>query len=92
MVADSGTTSRAAGLRPLNAPRPVRVLTGDGLPVALVEGQRRRAARVEDAWHVDDEWWRDPIHRRYYRLLLDDGVVRTVYHDVARDDWFAQGY
>jgi hypothetical protein len=70
----------------------VRVLTGDGLPVALVEGQRRRCARVEDVWHVDDEWWRDPIHRRYYRLVLDDGAVRTVYHDLARDDWFAQGY
>jgi hypothetical protein len=92
MVANSGTSPRAAGLRPLNAPRPVRVLTGDGLPIALVEGERRRAATVEDAWYVDDEWWREPIARRYYRIMLEDGVVRTVYRDVVRDDWFAQGY
>jgi hypothetical protein len=76
----------------LNAPRPVRVLTGDGLPVALVEGERRRAATVEDAWYVDDEWWREPIARRYYRIVLEDGVVRTVYQDRRRGEWFAQGY
>ena len=92
MVADTGTTPRAAGLRPLNAPRPVRVLTGDGLPVAVVEGERRRTARVEDAWDVDDGWWRTPIARRYYRLVLEDGVVRTLYHDRNQDAWFAQRY
>jgi hypothetical protein len=71
----------------------VRVLTGDGLPIALAEGgRRRRVARVEDVWSIDDEWWREPIARRYYRVLLDDGTVRTVYHDVVRDNWFAQGY
>jgi hypothetical protein len=70
----------------------VRVLTGDGLPIAVVEGERRRAAQIEDVWYVDDEWWREPIARRYYRLFLDGGVVRTVYHDGERDEWFAQGY
>lgn len=92
MAADSRTSPRAAGLRPLNAPRPIRVLTGEGLPVALVEGDRRRAAGVEDAWYVDDEWWRDPIAHRYYRIVLEDGVVRTVCHDPLRGEWFAQGY
>jgi hypothetical protein len=92
MVADSGTSPRAAGLRPLNAPRPVRVLTGDGLPIALVEGERRRSVKIEDAWYVDDEWWREPIARRYYRIVLEDGVVRTVYQDKLCGEWFAQGY
>jgi hypothetical protein len=92
MVADSGTSPRAAGLRPLNAPRPVRVLTGDGLPVALVEGTRRRPVKVEDVWYVDDEWWRERIARRYYRVLLDDGAVRTVYREEGGDEWFAKRY
>ena len=92
MVADSGTSPRAARLRPLNLPRPVQMLTGDWLPIALVEGERRRAATVEDTWEIDEEWWRDPIVRRYYRLVLEDGGVRTVYRDKQRGDWFAQRY
>jgi hypothetical protein len=93
MVEDSRTSPRPAGLRPLNRPRPVTILTGDGLPVLLIEGERRRQVRhIQDSWHVDDEWWREPIHRRYYRLALDDGVVRTVYHDVVGDNWFEQEY
>jgi hypothetical protein len=93
MVADPRTSPRADGLRPLNRPRPVEVLTGDGLPAVVVEsGRRRRVAHVQDVWHIDDEWWREPIARRYYRVALDDGVVRTVYHDGERDEWFAQGY
>jgi hypothetical protein len=92
MVAHSGTSSRAAGLRPLNAPRPVRVLTGDGLPVALVDGGRQRVLKIEDAWDVDDEWWRERIARRYYRVRLEDGAVRTVYRDEVGDEWFAQRY
>ena len=92
MVADSGTSPRAAGLRPLNAPRPVRVLTGDGLPVALVDGGRQRVLKIEDGWDIDDEWWRERIARRYYRVRLEDGAVRTVYRDELHDEWFAQRY
>lgn len=92
MVAHSRTSPRATGLRPLNTPRPIRVLTGDGLPIALIEGNQRRHLQIEESWHVDDEWWRDPINRRYYRVRLDNGAVRTVYEDRERGQWFAQSY
>ena len=59
----------------------------------LVErGRRRRVARVQDSWRIDDEWWRDPIGRRYYRLVLDDGSLRTVYQDLVDGGWYEQGY
>lgn len=93
MVSNSGTSLRAAGLRSLNAPRPVKVLLRKGLPDVLIEGeQRRQIERIQDVWHIDDEWWREPIVRRYYQVLLDDGVVRTLYHDVEAKAWFCQGY
>ena len=102
MVADPGAATRADPLRPLNQPRPVAVQTrprrgADGTataePVALVEaGRRRPVARVEEIWCVEDEWWRRPISRRYYRLALTDGDVRTVYHDRVADVWYAQSY
>jgi hypothetical protein len=58
----------------------------------LVEGGRQRVLKIEDAWDVDDEWWRERIARRYYRVRLEDGGVRTVYRDEGGDEWFAQRY
>ncbi|HET7035230.1 MAG TPA: hypothetical protein VFI42_06050 [Thermomicrobiaceae bacterium] len=48
--------------------------------------------QVQDVWRIDDEWWRAPISRRYFRLVLDDGSQRTVYHDLVAGRWFEQGY
>jgi len=48
--------------------------------------------QVRDAWRIDDEWWRNPISRRYYQLVLDNGSLRTVYHDLITDTWYEQGY
>jgi hypothetical protein len=92
MVAHSRTSSRSSGLRPLNTPRPIQVLTGDGLPIALSDGGQRRRIQIEDSWQIDDEWWRDPINRRYYRVRLDDGSIRTLYEDRECHQWFAQTY
>ncbi len=62
-------------------------------PALLVErGQRRRVAHVQDSWRIDDEWWREPIGRHYYQLVLDDGSLRTVYQDLVDGGWYEQGY
>ena len=95
MVQDPGAATGADSLRPLNRPRPAVVLVGGGAgrPVGLVErGRRRRVARVKDGWRIDDEWWREPIRRRYYRLVLDDGSLRTVFRDEVDGRWYAQAY
>lgn len=93
MVEDSGTPARAAHLRPLNQPRPLQVVIDHGVPVALVEGARRlMVTQIQDVWTIEDEWWRQPVNRRYFCLLLDGGIIRTVFHDRATDTWYAQGY
>lgn len=93
MVKDPRTSARADQLRPLNRPRPVTVQVDRGIPVALIDGaNRHRIERVQDRWHVDDEWWREPIQRRYYRVALDTGSIRTLYHDQVADSWFEQRY
>jgi len=51
----------------------------------------RSIAAVQDRWRIDDEWWREhAISRMYYTLLLDDGTLLTVYHDLVADVWFEQ--
>ena len=49
--------------------------------------------QVVDLWEVDTEWWTpEPVNRRYWRLVLTDGGLLTVYRDSATGQWFRQGY
>ena len=95
MVTDPGASSRPDQLRPLNQPRPIEVRTGpDGTPTVLIDRGRHRIAEIQDTWRIDDEWWRGerPLSRRYYRVVLTTGEIRTIYHDREEDAWYAQGY
>jgi hypothetical protein len=93
MVTDSGTSTRPDQLRPLNPPRPITVEEHKGMPVALIDQNRRyRVDRIQDVWCIDDEWWREPITRRYFQIVLDTGALRTIYHDLVQNTWHEQGY
>ena len=95
MVASAGTETSADRVRPLNLPRPVQVMLDErtGLPIALRDRRGSHPiARVQDVWRVDDEWWREPIGRRYVQVLLPTGALRTLFHDLVADQWFEQTY
>lgn len=94
MVQDPRTAARADQLRPLNTPRPIKVLVDQGSPAAIVtrQGERLPVAQIQEVWRIDDEWWREPLQRLYYRLLLQNGKLCTVYHDTVDDAWFEQRY
>lgn len=89
------TVISGSELRPLNAPSRLRVqLDAQGRVVSIWRQGRlapRTIASVQDRWRIDDEWWRErAISRMYYALLLDDGSLVTVYHDLHADEWFEQ--
>ena len=91
MVTHPGTPSRPDQLRPLNRPRRCTVQTEGGVPIAIIEGKRHYPVeRVQDQWQLKDEWWRNPIERHYFELVMADGRIRTVYHDRRQDEWFEQ--
>ncbi|MDQ3514572.1 MAG: hypothetical protein M3462_13120 [Chloroflexota bacterium] len=103
MVAHPRTPSRPDQLRPLNPPRPVRVVARAGRPAAggqaiaqplavIDRGRRVAILAIEETWSVLDEWWRQTIDRWYYRVHLADGRSRTIYHDRVNGTWFAQAY
>ncbi len=95
MVTSAGTETSADRVRPLNLPRPVQVTVDErnGLPLTLRERNRcHQIASVQDSWRVDDEWWREPISRRYLQVVLHDGALRTLFYDRIAQCWFEQAY
>ena len=95
MVAPAGTETSADRVRPLNQPRPVQVTLDErsGLLLTLHDRHRPHAIeRIQDSWRVDDEWWREPISRHYVQVLLPNGALRTLFHDLLADRWFEQTY
>ena len=82
-----------AGVRALNAPRPLEMRTADdGRPAAV---RLKRAwcavAEVTDTWRIDDEWWRErPVSRLYHRVALEDGTMVVVFRDLVDDTWWRQ--
>jgi hypothetical protein len=67
---------------------------GEWRPVAVtLSGRRLRVLQVQDAWRIDDEWWRErPVTRMYWRLALEDGRVMTVHWDLVSGRWAIQSY
>ncbi|HEU5066539.1 MAG TPA: hypothetical protein VFT86_11825 [Gaiellaceae bacterium] len=73
----------------LNAPRAVGVEPDlDGTPRRV---NRRPVALVREEWRVVDRWWTDePVHRRYFDVILEGGENAVVYRDEEAGSWFSQ--
>jgi hypothetical protein len=82
----SPVSSRAGRL---NAPRPVLVEADvDGTPGRV---NRRPVALVREEWRVVDRWWtEEPVHRRYFDVILEGGENAVVYRDEEAGSWFSQ--
>ncbi len=92
MVANPRTSVRTHRLRPLNLPQPVKVVLNDGgLPIAIIRGgKRKEVEEIGEVWRVNDEWWREPIARRYVETILEGGRRLVVYEDQRTGEWFEQ--
>jgi len=84
--------SPSGRLRPLNGPRPARILAdGRGVPTEVrVRDRWRQVRAILETWRIDDEWWRDPISRAYFSLLLEGGGHLTVFQDLLEARWYIQ--
>ena len=71
---------------------PIRVRIGDnGHPLAFTwRGQPHRVATVEDVREPRLDWWSatGEIHRVYYLVTTDRGLICEIYRDVAADAWY----
>jgi hypothetical protein len=74
-------------------PVAVEVELEDGIPVTVTEGSARprRVDRVCACWRVEADWWRVPVAREYWKLLLREGLSETlseVYLDRLTGRWW----
>ena len=77
------------GPRRLGAPRPARVQIGERGRPLVVAG--RRVETVRESWLVEDRWWTDePLRRRYWEVVTDDGRSEVVFRDLETGGWFSQ--
>jgi hypothetical protein len=86
----SGTNT----IRTLNQPQALMVEADDqSRPRVIVRHrQRQRVTAIQDVWRIDDEWWREPISRRYFQIILETDEIRTIYQDLLNGEWFEQWY
>jgi hypothetical protein len=60
----------------------------DGTPRTV---NRREVAILREEWRVVDRWWTDePVSRRYFDVVLEDGRCAVVYYDEEGRAWFSQ--
>ncbi len=106
MVAPPRTPLRVDRLRALNAPRRIDVeVDGRGAPRTIVlkprgdgggwrtmeeDEKRWTVESVGEIWRVDDEWWRQPISRRYVEVMLEAGGHTMLFEDLLTHEWFIQ--
>lgn len=87
-----------AETRSILRPQPIQVDLDGSRPVELIDADgRHQVTQVqlqsgEREGEPGDGWWRDPVSRRSYLLVLDDGSLRLVYHDLIDDAWYEQSF
>jgi hypothetical protein len=56
-------------------------------------GESRLSKAIEaiiEVWRIDDEWWRQPISRRYVEVVLEGGRHVVLYEELNTGNWFMQ--
>jgi hypothetical protein len=82
-------TARATRVGRLNEPRPALVeVRVDGSPARV---NRESVEVLREEWRVVDRWWtEEPVHRRYFEVVLESGRNVVVFRDEERGAWFSQ--
>jgi len=75
-------------MRRLGKPRPATVRESHGAPVAV---GGRPVESVNEDWVVEDRWWTGrPLRRRYFEVVLSDGIDAVVFRDLGTGRWYLQ--
>ncbi len=88
MVAHSRDQGDSRAARRLNEPTAALVVAEDEIPPAV---NRVGVASVREEWRVVDRWWtEEPVRRRYFEVVLDNGRNVVVFRDELTGKWYRQ--
>ena len=82
-------------LRAVNVPQPAVVeLDAGGSPAKIeMNSDVREPVTIEavrETWRIDDEWWREPVRRKYFEVLVEGGGRMVLFVDLVTLEWFVQ--
>jgi len=84
---------RVDRLRALNLPERVQVeceTNGEPRTVKRSSGHATTIESIQEAWRIDDEWWRQRIARCYYEVVLAGGKRVVLFADLVTGEWWIQ--
>jgi len=77
-----------------DAPQPPKIQvneSGSHEPLAIThEGRWRRVDGILSRWRLDQEWWKRPTARDYFRVRLEGGIICEVFRDIPSGCWRLQ--
>lgn len=80
---------RALARRMLRPPRPAEVFCQRARPTYVrAEGMGGRVVHVAGPWRTRMDWWKEEVHRDDWDVILSDGGIYRIFHDLRRDSWF----
>ncbi len=88
---DAGLPTAVASCYLPTAQPPYRPEDEEERSEAIDSGPSRKTIEtLIETWHVNDEWWREQIARRYVEVILEGGKHVVLYEDLNTDRWFMQ--
>jgi hypothetical protein len=54
------------------------------------QGQIHPIEAISKRWRVQMEWWREGIHRDYFKLTTTTGLLVVIFHDLHTGHWYLQ--
>ena len=80
-------------IRTLDLPLPIKVEVDQiGLPIYYYSKNRKRLkiSIIRDRWRIDDEWWRKQLSRKYFTIVLENGLIITIFQVLLSHKWYSQ--
>ncbi len=76
----------------LDPARAVQVrLNAEGTPTQVQSPAGcQTVIRVLNRWRIECDWWRLPIAREYWRLLLENELVVECFCDLKTAEWYME--
>lgn len=61
----------------------------DGGPRVL-HGRLSGTLEPVGRWIAEVDWWRQPVAREYWKVIVDESLLCEVFHDLLLDAWFLE--